>query len=157
MSHAGASDMLPGTSLASVDLSAFFFGNAVVRNVSLDFPTKTVTSIIGPSGCGKSTFLRCLNRMHEMSDGGTVTGTVLLNGENVYSARTDPIRLRKQVGMVFQKPTPFPTMTIAQNVVAGLRTNGTFKLADVHERVEPALRSAGLWDEVVDRLDRSAM
>jgi len=157
MSHAAASDTRRGTSLASVDLSALFFGNAVVRNVSLGFPTKTVTSIIGPSGCGKSTFLRCLNRMHEMSAGGTVAGTVLLNGEDVYNPQIDPIRLRRQVGMVFQKPTPFPTMTIAQNVAAGLRVNGTSKLADVRERVETALRSAGLWDEVVDRLDKSAM
>ena len=157
MSHAVDSKTSLESSLASVDLSALFHTNRVVRNVSLDFPTKTVTAIIGPSGCGKSTFLRCLNRMHEMTNGATVEGSVLVNGHDIYDPQTNPIELRKNVGMVFQRPAPFPTMTIAQNVAAGLRVNGDKKNGDVQDRVEAALRGAGLWDEVADRLNTSAM
>ena len=94
---------------------------AAVREVSLFFPTNTVTAIIGPSGCGKSTFLRCLNRMHELSEGGWVTGKVLLDEVDIYASDVNPIQLRRSIGMVFQRPTPFPTMSIYQNVAAGLR------------------------------------
>jgi phosphate transport system ATP-binding protein len=142
--------------LRTEDLTARFAGKPAVRGVSLGFPANTVTAIIGPSGCGKSTFLRCLNRMHELVEGGTVEGRVLLDGVDVYAAQVDPIGLRKRVGMVFQKPTPFPTMSIFDNVAAGLKVNGTDK-GDMKEHVEVALRGAALWDEVHDRLHESAL
>jgi phosphate transport system ATP-binding protein len=157
MSRDDASKGTPACRLATVDLTASFFDNAAVRKVNLEFPTKTVTAIIGPSGCGKSTFLRCLNRMHELSDGGTVQGKVLLDGSDIYDRSTDAIRLRQRVGMVFQKPTPFPTMTIFQNVAAGLRVNGRGRVDAVSDRVEAALKGAALWDEVAHRLNTSAM
>src|SRR6185437_1574356 len=138
-------------------LSALFNRNVIVREVSLPFPRHTVTAIIGPSGCGKSTFLRCLNRMHELSDGGWVTGTVLLDGDDIYADAVDPVQLRRRVGMVFQRPTPFPTMSIYDNVAAGLRVNGHRSRADVDAAVERALRRSALWDEVKDRLRRSAL
>ena len=143
--------------LRSEGLSALFGGTTAVRKASLAFPSNTVTAIIGPSGCGKSTFLRCLNRMHEMVPGASVEGKVLLDGQDVYAADVNPIELRKRVGMVFQRPTPFPTMSILDNVAAGLRTNGRRKKEEIVERVEAALRGAGLWDEVSDRLDASAL
>jgi len=134
------------------------FGRAVaVREVSLFFPTNTVTAIIGPSGCGKSTFLRCLNRMHELSDGGWVTGAVLLDGEDIYSGGLDPVAVRRRVGMVFQRPTPFPTMSIYDNVAAGLRLGQHRNRGELDEIVERALRQAALWDEVKDRLQTSAV
>jgi phosphate transport system ATP-binding protein len=143
--------------LQTVDLTAKFHGRPAVHGTSMSFRANTVTAIIGPSGCGKSTFLRCLNRMHEMSEGGTVQGQVLLDGDDVYSPQTDPIRLRKRIGMVFQKPTPFPTMSVFDNVAAGLRVNGRWTAGALQDRVERALRGAGLWDEVKDRLQTSAL
>jgi len=134
-----------------------FGGKPAVRDASLEFPTNTVTAIIGPSGCGKSTFLRCLNRMHEMVPGASVEGKVLLDGEDIYEPDVNPIELRRRVGMVFQRPTPFPTMSIFDNVAAGLRTHGHRKPKDLGERVGSALRGAGLWEEVNDRLDASAV
>jgi len=134
------------------------FGRAIaVREVSLFFPTNTVTAIIGPSGCGKSTFLRCLNRMHELSEGGWVTGGVLLDGEDIYGGVLDPVAVRRRVGMVFQRPTPFPTMSIYDNVAAGLRVYGGRRSPQLDEQVERALRQAALWDEVKDRLHGSAI
>src|SRR5437660_12685493 len=112
--------MLPAerpTRLAAQYLSAFFGETAAVKNISLAFPANTVTAIIGPSGCGKSTFLRCLNRMHELSDRATVRGRVLLDGQDVYGG-ADPIAVRRRVGMVFQRPTPFPTLSIHDNVAS---------------------------------------
>ncbi len=144
--------------LSTRSLTASFSGKTAVRDISLDFDDHTVTAIIGPSGCGKSTFLRCLNRMHELTPGGTVTGSVMLDGEDIYSASSEPVELRKKVGMVFQKPTPFPTMSIYKNVAAGLLVAD--KKPDPSretEIVEKALRGAGLWDEVGDRLKSSAM
>jgi phosphate transport system ATP-binding protein len=138
-------------------LTALFGRNVAVREVSLFFPTNTVTAIIGPSGCGKSTFLRCLNRMHELSDGGWTTGSVLLDGEDIYGGTLDPVSVRRRVGMVFQRPTPFPTMSIYDNVAAGLRVGDGRRRADVKEVVERALRQAALWDEVKDRLHSSAV
>ncbi len=134
------------------------FGRAVaVREVSLFFPTNTITAIIGPSGCGKSTFLRCLNRMHELSDGGWATGAVLLDGEDIYAGILDPVSVRRRVGMVFQRPTPFPTMSIYDNVAAGLRVGEGRRRANLGDVVERALRQAALWDEVKDRLHASAI
>ncbi|PYP00953.1 MAG: phosphate ABC transporter ATP-binding protein [Gemmatimonadetes bacterium] len=143
--------------LEAVRLTALYGRRAVVKDVSLLFPAHTVTAVIGPSGCGKSTFLRCLNRMHELSEGGWVTGRVLLDGDDIYADMVDPVQLRRRVGMVFQRPTPFPTMSIYDNVAAGLRVNGHRCPADVDAAVERALKRAALWDEVKDRLRRSAL
>ena len=143
--------------LEAVRLTALYGRRAVVKDVSILFPAHTVTAVIGPSGCGKSTFLRCLNRMHELSEGGWVTGTVLLDGHDIYADSVDPVQLRRRVGMVFQRPTPFPTMSIYDNVAAGLRVNGHRSRADVDAAVERALKRAALWDEVKDRLQRSAL
>jgi phosphate transport system ATP-binding protein len=139
-------------------LDAFFGSTHAVREVSLSFPQHEVTAIIGPSGCGKSTLLRCLNRMHETVPLARVEGTVLFHGRNIYDAGVDPIALRRHVGMVFQRPTPFPTMSIRDNVAAGLRVQLGERLdrRQVDEVVERALRQAALWEEVKDRLKASA-
>src|SRR5256886_6625565 len=133
--------------LEAVRLTALYGRQAVVKDVSILFPGHTVTAVIGPSGCGKSTFLRCLNRMHELSDGGWVTGTVLLDGADVYDASVDPVQLRRRIGMVFQRPTPFPTMTIYDNVAAGLRVEGRRSRGEGGTGVEHALRRAAVWGE----------
>ena len=138
--------------LATQRLTALFDRTVAVREISLLFPANTVTAIIGPSGCGKSTFLRCLNRMHELSEGGWITGRVLLDDVDVYGGTVDPVAVRRRIGMVFQRPTPFPTMSIHDNVAAGLRVNGRLPGAAVTTAVERALRQAALWDEVKDRL-----
>jgi len=128
-----------------------------VKGVSLRFPVNRVHALIGPSGCGKSTFLRALNRMHELSIGGWITGRVLLDGHDIYAPGVNPMQLRRRVGMVFQKPTPFPMMSISDNVSAGLRVDGRRGRGAMAEVVEQALRRAALWDEVKDRLHASAM
>src|SRR3989442_11663509 len=143
--------------LETVKLTALFGKHRAVRDVSLLFPAHTVTAIIGPSGCGKSTLLRCLNRMHELSLGGWVTGRVVLDGADIYDAGVDPVRLRRRIGMVFQRPTPFPTMSIHDNVAARLRVNGPRTPVEVEHAVERALRQAALWDEGRDRLRDSAL
>ena len=143
--------------LETVQLTALFGSLRAVRDVSLLFPANTVTAIIGPSGCGKSTLLRCLNRMHELTPSGTVTGEVLLDNVNVYAPDVNPIELRRRIGMVFQRPTPFPTMSIYDNVAAGLRVNGKRPHGEMDDAVERALRQAALWDEVQDRLRTSAL
>ncbi len=143
--------------LATDRLTALFHRTAAVREVSLAIPPHTITAIIGPSGCGKSTFLRCLNRMHELSDSGWVTGRVLLDDVDIYSDAVNPIQVRRRVGMVFQRPTPFPTMSIFNNVAAGLRVEHGAGRSTTAETVEAALRQAALWDEVKDRLDASAL
>jgi phosphate transport system ATP-binding protein len=136
------------------NLQAFFGDAQVLKGVSLSILEHKVTAIIGPSGCGKSTFIRCLNRMHEVVPHATVKGRVLLDDLDVYSSGMDPVRVRRRVGMVFQKPNPFPTMSIRDNVLAGLRLNG-LKVADPESRVERALNQVALWDEVKDGLDRA--
>ncbi len=138
-------------------LTALYGRRAVVKDVSIPFPTHTVTAVIGPSGCGKSTFLRCLNRMHELSEGGWVTGKVLLDGQDIYDPSVDAVQLRRRIGMVFQRPTPFPTMSIFDNVAAGLRVNGRRSRQELEAAVERALQRAALWDEVKDRLRASAL
>jgi phosphate transport system ATP-binding protein len=139
-------------------LNAYFGSTHAVRDASLDFPEREITAIIGPSGCGKSTLLRCLNRMHETVPLARVDGEVLFYGRNVYGAGIDAIALRRHVGMVFQRPTPFPTMSIRDNVAAGLRVLPGERLGrrQVDEVVECALRQAALWDEVKGRLKASA-
>ncbi|MBC7672862.1 MAG: phosphate ABC transporter ATP-binding protein [Polaromonas sp.] len=139
-------------------LNAWFGTTHAVRDVTLDFPAHEVTAIIGPSGCGKSTLLRCLNRMHETVPLARVEGRVLFHGQDIYADGVDPIALRRHVGMVFQRPTPFPTMSIRDNVAAGLRAQPGVKLsaAAQDEVVGRAPREAALWDEVEGRLKESA-
>src|SRR5438034_11490005 len=143
--------------LETAQLTALFGQHRAVRDVSLLFPAHTVTAIIGPSGCGKSTLLRCLNRMHELTPGASVQGEVLLDNVNIYAADVSPVELRRRTGMVFQRPTPFPTMSLYDNVAAGLRVNGGRGRRELDEVVERALRQAALWDEVKDRLRASAL
>ena len=147
----------PTPRIATERLSAMYGKTTAVKDVSLGFEANRVHALIGPSGCGKSTFLRSLNRMHELSPGGWITGRVLLDGQDVYAPSVNPMQLRRRVGMVFQKPTPFPTMSIFDNVAAGLRVGQRRSRAEVAETVERALHGAALWDEVKDRLTASAM
>jgi phosphate transport system ATP-binding protein len=127
-----------------------------VRDISLTFRDKTVTALIGPSGCGKTTFLRSLNRMHDLTRGAKVTGTATLDGQDIYANGVDPVTIRRRIGMVFQKPTPFPTMSIYDNVVAGLKLVGIRDRRLLDEVAERSLRQAALWDEVKDRLNHPA-
>ena len=143
--------------LEAVRLTALFGQHRAVRDVSLLFPAHTVTAIIGPSGCGKSTLLRCLNRMHELTPDASVVGEVLLDNLNVYAADVNPVELRRRIGMVFQRPTPFPTMSIYENVAAGLKVNGKRPRRELDDAVTRALQQAALWDEVKDRLHTSAI
>jgi len=136
-------------------LAAGFGGFAAVDDVTLDIMPRTITAIIGPSGSGKSTFLRCLNRMHEEVRGSWARGTVLLGGQNIYAPGVDPVEVRRHVGMVFQKPNPFPTMSIYENVAAGLRLNQWGRVPDLDAKVQHALELAALWDEVKDKLFQS--
>src|SRR2546425_2135885 len=126
-----------------------------VADVGLSVQPRSVTAFIGPSGCGKSTFLRTLNRMHEVIPGARVEGSVRLDDEDLYAPGVDPVGVRRTVGMVFQRPNPFPTMSVSDNVAAGLRLNGVRKRGDTGEVLERSLRGAGLWDEVKDRLGKS--
>ncbi|WP_417287068.1 phosphate ABC transporter ATP-binding protein PstB [Corynebacterium variabile] len=125
-----------------------------VQNVDLQVPPRSVTAFIGPSGCGKSTVLRSLNRMHEVIPGAYVEGEILLDGENIYDRRIDPVAVRNTIGMVFQKANPFPTMSIEENVVAGLKLSGMKNKKKLAEVAEKSLRGANLWEEVKDRLDK---
>ena len=138
-------------------VSVYYGGVQAVKNITMKFKERTVTSLIGPSGCGKTTFLRCLNRMHDMTKNAKVEGKILLDGENLYSKDIDPIYHRRKVGMVFQKPNPFPTMSIYDNVAAGLRLNGVRDKKILDEIVEDSLRMAYLWDEVKNNLKKPAM
>jgi phosphate transport system ATP-binding protein len=134
------------------NLDAFYGKNQVLHDISIDIPKNKVLAIIGPSGCGKSTFIRCLNRMHEVV-GGSIKGEILLDGEDLM--KTDPVLLRKRVGMVFQKPNPFPSMSIFNNVAAGLRLNGVRNKKQITPIVEKCLKQAALWDEVKNQLNGS--
>jgi phosphate transport system ATP-binding protein len=138
-------------------LTAMYGKFTAVKGVSLAFPANRVHALIGPSGCGKSTFLRTLNRMHEETAGARTEGGVLLDGEDVYASRVDLRRLRRKVGMVFQRPTVFPTMSIYDNVAAGLRLDGGIERKVLDDKVEQALTVAALWEEVKDRLQASAI
>ncbi len=147
----------PVPRLAAESLTAWYGASTGVRNVTLACAPNAVTALIGPSGCGKSTLLRSLNRMHELVPGARVTGRVLLDGYDIYEPGVNPVRVRRTIGMVFQRPTPFPTMTIAENVAAGLKVGPSLSRARRAEIVEHALRRAALWDEVKDRLADSPL
>lgn len=137
------------------DLNVYYGNFLAVEGVSMSIEPRSVTAFIGPSGCGKSTLLRTLNRMHEVIPGARVAGEVLLDGEDLYAPGVDPVMVRRQVGMVFQRPNPFPTMSIRENVLAGVRLNNTrMSKSDADELVEGSLTGANLWNEVKDRLDK---
>jgi phosphate transport system ATP-binding protein len=138
-------------------LNAYFGAVHAVKDVDLGIPENKITAIIGPSGCGKSTLIRCFNRMHEVVHGARVTGKVMLDGKNIYDADMDPVLVRTKVGMVFQKPNPFPTMSIYDNVAAGLRLNGVKDWNRLDKTVEKSLKLAALWDEVKHQLDASGV
>jgi phosphate transport system ATP-binding protein len=137
------------------DLNVYYSDFLAVEGVSLTIEPRTVTAFIGPSGCGKSTFIRTLNRMHEVIPGARVEGEVLIDGNNLYGPGVDPVLVRRQVGMVFQRPNPFPTMSIRENVLAGAKLNNTrMPKSEADELVERSLQGANLWNEVKDRLDK---
>ena len=136
------------------DVNIYYGDFHAVQNVNLDIPAQSVTAFIGPSGCGKSTVLRTLNRMHEVIPGAYITGQVELDGQDIYGKSVDPVAVRNTIGMVFQKANPFPTMSIEDNVVAGLKLSGEKNKKKLREVAERSLRGANLWEEVKDRLDR---
>jgi phosphate transport system ATP-binding protein len=149
--HAAPGTHALGTGLEARGVHAWFGKHHALADVNLDFPAGTVTALIGPSGCGKSTFLRTLNRMHEFIPGAAMAGEVLLDGKDIYEPGTDVTKIRLKVGMVFQKPNPFPSMTIAENVLAGLKL-AQLRTSHKEDLLEECLQRAGLWNEVKDRL-----
>ena len=144
-----------GVRMRVEDLSVYYGKAQAVKNVTMSIGTQKVTALIGPSGCGKSTFIRCLNRMHELTPGARVEGTVLLDEQNLYGSDVDPVDVRRRVGMVFQKPNPFPNLSVHDNVIAGFKLNGVRDRKILDEVVEKSLRAAALWDEVKDDLQKS--
>ena len=142
--------------LEADNINVWFGQRHVLKDVSLVFPNNEVTALIGPSGCGKSTFIRTLNRMHELIPSAGLGGRVLLDGQDIYAEGVDPVDVRLKIGMVFQKPNPFPTMSIKENVISGLKLSGR-KLTNSEELVETSLRRASMWNEVKDRLDDAAL
>jgi len=153
-----------GTAIAKIDgpvkvkaihVNVYYGETHAIKDVSLDIPERLVTAFMGPSGCGKSTFIRALNRMHDVTRGARVTGSVLLDGNDLYAPDTDVVQLRQRIGMVFQRPNPFPK-SIFDNVAYGLRIHGGLNRRALGERVEQSLRDAALWDEVKDRLNKDA-
>jgi len=139
------------------DLSAYFGNTQALKDINISIKEKMVTAIIGPSGCGKSTFIRCINRLHEVVANARVSGEVLLDGQDIYSAGVDPIEIRRKVGMVFQRPNPFPVLSIYDNVASGLKLNGMRKKSGLDAIVEQTLKMAALWDEVKDKLNASGV
>ena len=138
-------------------INGWFGTKQALKNINLNIKEKTVAAFIGPSGCGKTTLIRCLNRMHEMTPGARVEGQVLVDGEDIYDKSIDPVVVKRRVGMVFQKPNPFPTMSIFDNVAAGLKLNGIKDKKLISEVVEEGLKGAALWDEVKNELDKPGM
>jgi phosphate transport system ATP-binding protein len=143
--------------IETIGLSCFYAGVKAVEDVSITIEPKSITAFIGPSGCGKSTFLRALNRMHEVVPRATIEGKVLLDDEDIYGQGIDAAAVRRTIGMVFQKPNPFPTMSIYDNVASGLKLNGLRKKGDLDTAVERSLRGANLWEEVKNRLSKPGM
>jgi phosphate transport system ATP-binding protein len=151
-----ASRALTAQSILVENLRAYYGSFLAVKDVSLEIKPRSITAIIGPSGCGKSTLIRCFNRMHEVVHGARVTGKILLDGEDIYGPGVDPVNIRGRIGMVFQKPNPFPTMSVLDNVVAGRRLSSVWsKRSEMEEIAESCLRQAALWDEVKDKLKQS--
>lgn len=140
--------------MQSIDLNAWFGAKQALKDINLVVKANSVTAIIGPSGCGKTTLIRCFNRMHELVSNAKTTGKVLLDGENIYAENIDPVLIRRRVGMVFQKPNPFPTMSIYDNVAAGLKLTGVKKGESLDKTVQMSLKQATLWDEVKDDLKK---
>jgi phosphate transport system ATP-binding protein len=147
--------VLKGEKMQSIKLNAWFGEKQALNDINLPVKANSVTAIIGPSGCGKSTLIRCFNRMHELVPSAKMSGKVLLDGKNIYASDVDPVLIRRRVGMVFQKPNPFPTMSIYDNVAAGLKLTGTKKGKNLDEVVKRSLEQATLWDEVKDDLKKS--
>jgi len=139
------------------NLNSWFGSKQALKNINFDVKENTVTALIGPSGCGKTTLIRCLNRMNEMTPGATVKGSVYLNGIDMYANSVDPVIIKRRMGMVFQKPNPFPTMSIYDNVAAGLKLNGIKDKVMIREIVEESLKGAALWDEVNDELGKPGL
>lgn len=156
-SSPGAAAPEPKPTFEVKNLSIWYGQKEAIHDVTIDIPPNNVTAIIGPSGCGKSTFLRCLNRMHELVPNTRVEGSILFQGEDLYSPGTDPTIVRRRIGMVFQKSNPFPTMSIEENVIVGLRLNGLRNRRLLAERTEKALRMSALWDEVKNDLHKPGM
>jgi phosphate transport system ATP-binding protein len=144
-----------GVRMRVEDLSVYYGKVQAVKQVTMSVRTQKVTALIGPSGCGKSTFIRCLNRMHELTPGGRVEGKVLLDEQDLYGTGVDPVDVRRRVGMVFQKPNPFPNMSVRDNAIAGFKLSGVRDRKLLDEVVEKSLRDAALWDEVKDNLQKS--
>jgi phosphate transport system ATP-binding protein len=140
--------------IEAVGINAYYGKHKALTDVAMTIEPKTVTALIGPSGCGKSTFLRTINRMHELVPGARAEGRLLLDDENIYDPTIDPTAVRRTIGMVFQRPNPFPTMSIMENVVAGLRLNGVRNKSTLQAVAEKSLKGANLWNEVKDRLDK---
>ena len=139
------------------NINGWYGGKRAIKDINLNVREKTVTAFIGPSGCGKTTLLRCLNRMHEMTPGAHADGRVVVDGIDIYDKSIDPVVIRRRIGMVFQKPNPFPTMSIFDNVAAGLRLNGMRNKTIVKEIVEESLKNAALWEEVKNELEKPGM
>ncbi|MEW1588384.1 phosphate ABC transporter ATP-binding protein PstB [Micromonospora vinacea] len=140
--------------VSASNVTAYYGGFKAIENINLTVEPKTVTALIGPSGCGKSTFLRSINRMHEVLPGARVEGSLTIDDQDIYDRDVDVTAVRRTIGMVFQRPNPFPTMSIFENVVAGLKLNGVRKKSILEDAAEKALRAANLWDEVKDRLGK---
>jgi phosphate transport system ATP-binding protein len=139
------------------NLDGWFGTKQVLKNINLDIKSNVATAIIGPSGCGKTTLIRCLNRMHEMTPGATAKGRVMIDDIDIYDKAVDPVIIKRRVGMVFQKPNPFPTMSVYDNVAAGLKLNGIKDKRLINDIVEESLKGAALWDEVKNELDKPGM
>jgi phosphate transport system ATP-binding protein len=143
-----------GIKLSILSLNAWFGTKLTLKNIGIDFKENCVTALIGPSGCGKTTLLRCINRMHEMTPGATVKGQIILDDFDIYSKNSDPVVVKRRMGMVFQKPNPFPTMSIYDNVASGLKLNGVKDKSLIKNIVQESLEGAGLWNEVKNDLDK---
>lgn len=157
LSERPAMESAPRYKMIADDVSVYYGDYHAVKNVNLKFPENSVTALIGPSGCGKTTFLRCLNRMHDMTYGSKVEGKVMIDSTDLYDNSIDPIYHRRKVGMVFQKPNPFPTMSIYDNVVSGVKLNGVRDRSILDEIVEDCLKMSYLWNEVKDDLKKPAV
>jgi phosphate transport system ATP-binding protein len=150
-------DLQPRYKVSIRSLNAWFGMKQALKNISLDIKKNTATAIIGPSGCGKTTLIRCLNRMHEMTPGATAKGSVILDNIDIYDKRVDPVVIKRRIGMVFQKPNPFPTMSIYDNVAAGLKLNGIKDKGLIGDIVQESLKGAALWEEVKSELGRPGL